>query len=327
MKKIALMLICVLFAACLISCGESNKEPTSKDKHESSTVTNEPTKKVDNEVTKPAEEIDVAPTEEPENNNTSVEYSILEKVKKSSFEEGLVQIGNDVFRNGGYYTVKEFIDEYSDRYDFYAEIGDWNNKVKRSVDEFDSIMVPNEKKSYEYLYGINKKDDRMVIEVCVTGMAYDGKAKRSLNDCVVIIIEPDYPYVFEDENDYSTAEWWLAYGALGEQGTYGIERIIKKEDGSDYEWDEFFDGMNLTEVDSYDTYKLLTNEEAWGKIRKSVREEEGLAAYFVKFKGTEKNKLGVYPTYETTFNYNKDLGFCLSSYDVDAVDIDKYYAQ
>ena len=48
---------------------------------------------------------------------TGKRYKPKEEIINADFSSGLIQIGNDVFRLGGYLTVDQFISEYGDRYD------------------------------------------------------------------------------------------------------------------------------------------------------------------------------------------------------------------
>ena len=56
-------------------------------------------------------------SENEETENEIVDYSPKEEIINADYSSGLIQIGNDLFRMGGYYTVNEFIAEYGDRYD------------------------------------------------------------------------------------------------------------------------------------------------------------------------------------------------------------------
>ncbi len=44
-------------------------------------------------------------------------YEPLQEIIDADFSSGLIQIGDDIFKNGGYMTVNEFIEQYGDKYD------------------------------------------------------------------------------------------------------------------------------------------------------------------------------------------------------------------
>lgn len=52
-----------------------------------------------------------------ETGKTNTAYAPTQKIKDAAFTSGYIQIGNDVFKEGGYMTVGEFVKNYSDRWD------------------------------------------------------------------------------------------------------------------------------------------------------------------------------------------------------------------
>lgn len=61
------------------------------------------------ETTTTAAQTEEAPKEE--------SYEPLQEIIDADLSSGLVQIGDDIFKNGGYMTVNEFIEQYGDKYD------------------------------------------------------------------------------------------------------------------------------------------------------------------------------------------------------------------
>ena len=61
------------------------------------------------ETTTTAAQTEEAPKEE--------SYEPLQEIIDADLSSGLVQIGDDIFKNGGYMTVNEFIAQYGDKYD------------------------------------------------------------------------------------------------------------------------------------------------------------------------------------------------------------------
>ncbi len=64
------------------------------------------------ETTTTAAQTEAAPKEE--------SYEPLQEIIDADLSSGLVQIGDDIFKNGGYMTVNEFIAQYGDKYDTSA---------------------------------------------------------------------------------------------------------------------------------------------------------------------------------------------------------------
>ena len=51
-----------------------------------------------------------------------VEYVPTDEIRNASLSSGLIQIGNDVFRNGGYYTVGQLMKEMEGKYELQGGI-------------------------------------------------------------------------------------------------------------------------------------------------------------------------------------------------------------
>ena len=65
----------------------------------------------------PEEESEQTEDIDSESMQTDKLYNPTKEILSAGFSSGFIQIGNDVFRLGGYLTVDQFISEYNDRYD------------------------------------------------------------------------------------------------------------------------------------------------------------------------------------------------------------------
>ena len=69
----------------------------------------------------------------------TVEYTPTDEIKNAQLSSGLIQIGNDVFRNGGYYTVGQLMKELEGKYE-----------LKGGIDP-EGVLVGDETKVGQYL--------------------------------------------------------------------------------------------------------------------------------------------------------------------------------
>lgn len=65
-----------------------------------------------------ADELDSEDDEETNNTANDVKYEPTDEIMNAGFSSGLIQINNEVFQQGGYITVEELYEQYSDKYDF-----------------------------------------------------------------------------------------------------------------------------------------------------------------------------------------------------------------
>ena len=191
MKKstiiVAIALTLCMSSVTLTSCSEKETEEnvivpsvSSTDEKELETKGKVVTEKENKEETQSTTESAYAPTYE---------------IKNASFESGLIQIGNDIFHQNGYYTVNQFVEKYRDKYDF--------EKATIHYEAFD----PNE--IYEHdnnclFRMIPKNDSKLYIYVKIEPL--DKNETTSVGDCIVMQIsspEKDcvwYPQYQEDLN-------------------------------------------------------------------------------------------------------------------------------
>ena len=64
--------------------------------------------------------------------DSEVNYEASDEIKKADFASGLVQIGNEIFKNGGYMTVDQVVEKYSDKFDTSGILPDSNVSKNQS---------------------------------------------------------------------------------------------------------------------------------------------------------------------------------------------------
>lgn len=173
MKKstiiVAFALTLCMSSVTLTSCSEKETEEnvivpsvSSTDEKELETKGEVVTEKENKEETQSTTESAYAPTYE---------------IKNASFESGLIQIGNDIFHQNGYYTVNQFVEKYRDKYDF--------EQATIYHEDFD----PNEIYEYDnnHLFRMIPKNDSKIF-IYVTIEPLDENETTSVGDCIVMQI-------------------------------------------------------------------------------------------------------------------------------------------
>lgn len=101
-------------------------------------------------------------------------YEPSEEIINAELSSGLIQIGNDIFRNGGYITVNDFISEYGDNFD---------------TSSIDTEKVADE--DWRFTYFISRKDNGGEVDlVCKAPVSGNG----TVGDAVVISLNPSGNY-------------------------------------------------------------------------------------------------------------------------------------
>lgn len=231
-----------------------------------------------NETEKPAESIDAdesiseAATEEPIEETA---YTPSDEIVNADFSSGLIQIGNDVFRNGGYYTVDQFIAEYGDRYDTSEIVPD-------------GFIQPNTSKSFSIA-----SLDNPEIKVCVY---YDSRNietdenKIRIGDTIVTYVSAS--------GQYASDNCWYPTGI--------------KESAEGYEYSDipaFLEKIGFVSV----TQDQINNEYFknygmyWEEFtNRLVATDSGYGDIIFRERGSEQNIAGFYPIFEYDFSFNPE---------------------
>lgn len=137
-----------------------------------------------------------------------VNYELRDEMTSVGLASGIVQIGNDIFKNGGYYTVDQFVAEYGDRYD---------------MSEIDPEGACSGTSSRALI--TSKQDEDITIEVIYSGKADDELIRKG--DAIVYSIIPS-----------SVDNVWYAHG---------IESNLKAKGLGYDDAKNYYNGFGFTE--------------------------------------------------------------------------------
>ena len=238
------------------------------------------------------------PVSEPEPEVTVFTYS--DEIAKADLESGLVQINDDIFRLGGYYTVAEFVEQFKDRYDITCKLSngaegpyeDWKDfPDKRTSIYANTLILKPKTEGYGTIHALfdnrTSQDAVPVSEEIVTSFntAYDGKFAVWAPGGLKLYMS----YKYEHENvetakiDYTLRTYTEYLEANGFPAFSG-------------DWPRMEEHVN--------THDDVEYNKSGGSIT-------------VYTKG-ELNLFGRYPRYKTTFDFDPDTGeFKYVKYSVD----------
>lgn len=215
----AFALALCMSGAAFTACGEKKSE----EKEIESAIDSMDEKELESKIEEAAEKLDKDEKEEATEATTEVTgYAPTDEIKKASFESGLIQIGNDIFHQGGYYTVSQFFEEYSDRYDFYNDYFDEK--------EFNADGIYDKLKNFDFDI-VAKNDLDNLISVSFKPLNEEGKT--SVGDCIVTYVDeisfdvPSFYPQHKEEIKYTDVEPFL--------DSLGYKK--KEADNGKYEYD------------------------------------------------------------------------------------------
>ena len=246
-KSIIAMAAALCICGSFAGCGSSGSSSESTAKSTTGAV------KTDN-TSEAAENIEAATNDETtetetDNKASSVTYTPSKEIINADIHSGMIQIGNNVFRNGGYTTFGEFLDKYGDEYEIKAIKGSYDDVTYVDYDPDKELSNQDEVR----FHCVNKADNNIVLFVKV-------QAKRA-NKPGTLREQPVYEFNSTAENNVNDFTWFA--GGISHKSTnpaYRDEIInIMKDDGiisaydtKEYEntYREIDTGCNTIEVDS-----------------------------------------------------------------------------
>jgi hypothetical protein len=180
----ALVLAVCLCAAAMTSCGDNNSDKTAASSKAASIddmneeeldaaldkLEKDTAEQIEKEMKEAEAESAAAPAEsEAEPAVTEIKYEPTEEIKNASFRSRYIQIGDTVFRNGGYITVSDFVEKYGDKFDM-SEI---------ALDEY---LAPKEQKTSS-VPSLN--DTRITLEVSYGKIHAEDNERVKIQDAIV----------------------------------------------------------------------------------------------------------------------------------------------
>lgn len=275
-KVIMAAVMAAVVCGTMASCGDSSPKNEQELESKLNSMSEEDLEK---EAEKAAESIDAA-----ESNSAAVDVSVVsteesvpeivyeptDEIINAEFSSGLIQIGNDVFKNGGYYTLSQFIDEFGDRYDM-SEIN--TDGLLNAKGEGNAEITSLEDASLKVkIYYVNSNKEETI----------------KVGEAIVYVIETSS----KEEN------CWYPKG------------IRCTAEGYDYDNIPTFledNGYKLVTGVSSDMLGVPDNN-VYGAYWEFSDSGMGYTSYAFKFNdiNTEKNLLDSYPMYKYEFWYNME---------------------
>lgn len=230
-KRIISALLAAVTAVTMTACGNSGSgEPTKKDFEKAAEKLDNMT---DEDFEKAAEKAfgEDEPTVDPTKNKETFEP--CQEILDADFTSGLIQIGDDIFKCGGYLTVSDLVNQYGDRYNF----DDVDLSKKLAAEETEGSIIFKNKTNDIEIKALYCKHGNTLGEA----VAYD-------------IAENGAPY-----------RTFFPKGIKGNDTLETMDEDIVKQKASDF-FNTYFGTNNiLTKQDIYkeNIYELQENEEYW----------------------------------------------------------------
>ncbi len=244
----------------------------------------------------------------PEENSEPEEiaYAPTDEIKNADFNSGLVQMNNEVFRQGGYITVAEFVEKYKDAYDItykdgtYEERKDHLLEYRKPSIETDWGHSVNSSYTLQLTPKLGGDPSAHAITVKI-GNATSPDEKITLDKGIVLSLEV---CPINDRYRKNHISIWGAHGMCLSGNNFNNNDYDRweKPDGITSELDgrtkkqieEYLDGLGVKAVDfstilSFDEYETF-------------REKDRPIVYAIG----ETNLFGARPVFAYSFNYDSD---------------------
>lgn len=175
-----LAIVTVLMISVALS-GCSNNKPKSIDD-----VTE---KDLEKELKKIEEQI-AAESKTPETQAPEGEFTISSEIVNADFGSGLIQLNNEIFQQGGYLTVEEFVNKYSGSFDITYKGGSYEDNKGYLVEYTDGL---SEYENNQYYLELAPKagDPKDVLKAYVANFVSPDE-KITLDKAIVISVEDKY---------------------------------------------------------------------------------------------------------------------------------------
>ncbi len=244
------------------------------------------------------------PEENPE--PEEITYAPTDEIKNADFNSGLVQMNNEVFRQGGYITVEELVEKYKDAYDItykdgpYEERKDYLLEYKKPSIETDWGHSVNS--NYTLLLTPKLGGDPSAHAITVKiGNATSPDEKITLDKAIVLSLEV---CPINDRYRKNHISIWGAHGIYlsGKNFNNNDYDRWEKPDGITSDLDgytqkqieEYLDGLGVKAVD----FNAILPFDEYETFR--VKDKPFLYAV------GETNLFGARPIFEYSFRYDSD---------------------
>lgn len=250
-------------------------------------------------------------------------YEMTDEIKNAAFDSGLVQINNDVFQQGGYITVADFVEKYKDKYDivykdgtyeerkdYLLEYRDPNSMFVYKLESFGSDHELAELSSAGYLLKLTPKtgsNKNLRSLYALVGNFTSKDKKITLNEGIVIGVN----LYGGDATKYieSAPHVWMPQG-IGLTGMlnnaisshYKAPKDLGKANESFTldEFSEYLEQLGFSKRDRYPSHYRATAEDYDKKYVKPYTN------VFNVYCLGEPNLFGLKPVYQYTFKFSSD---------------------
>lgn len=202
----AMIAICSLFS--LAGCGNSQQGLKENRENNPSSLSDINT---NDDTESETDSFDRQEQEEAELNNNSdaqeIVYEVRDEIKNADFSSGLVQIGNDIFRNGGYITVDQFLQEYGEKYN----VTEYTAGNDTTIDP-DGYMRNNMNKHF---HSTSKEDPDLSFFIdCDPNNVDTDEEKVRIGDCAIVSF-----------SNASSNKCWYPHGICGNAKGFTVPDI------------------------------------------------------------------------------------------------------
>lgn len=230
-----------------------------------------------------------------ETSKPEVKFEMTDEIKNAAFNSGFIQINNDIFQQGGYITVADFVAKYKDRYDIvyqnanlpYEEAGEY---LLQSVDyvgdwKYHLLLTPKA--------GVGDSSKKISVQIenrTTTG----GEDKIPLAEGIVTEFNPD-------EAPTASNPYWFPQGftnAKNRGANSGYKDLETANEG--YKKDSFIKMLEDKGFTLFEGNQYLTNEDLNNRYWK---DSAGNITFQVS---GEVNSFGRKPVYQYVAGINAD---------------------
>lgn len=206
-----------------------------------------------------------------------ITYEPSEEILNAELSSGLVQIGNDIFRAGGYYTVDQFIKEFGDRYDMSElNVEGLMNKDYNENADIVSLLDP-ELKITVYYNGYNAEENKVRIGNAIVTSISTSQQENCWYPKGVRADGEGYDYYsipeFYEDNGFvrgGEIENHMNYGVYWESLSHGsTDRICARGKGDEvnlYGLIPMYEYTFYYKLEDTKAYEFNCNTYSWGKI-------------------------------------------------------------
>lgn len=207
------------------------------------------------------------------------EYAPTEEIKNAELSSGLIQIGDYIFKNGGYYTVGQFMEEYGEKFEHIGGELDLEGTLLGDEEKY-AVLMPKD-------VPMNGNLPLYAISIMYSNLKAEEGQETPTKDAIIYEIGAEM--VDYDEFD----------GIWQPGGIKAFPNSIEQSEIA-----ACFEVNGLKQSDSKNLFSELSEKKEYNVYTLNdsyAFKDNGAASCFVR--GDEKNLYGVYPIHYYRFVY------------------------